>query len=87
MNGEVRWPGQESARHAVDSVQVGGSHYKDMPMQPWDVLEAVLTPAEFRGFLKGNIVKYSMRSGLKEGSDDGAKAKHYRDKLKSLPPC
>ena len=62
--------------------QVGGSHYKDMPMQPWDVMEAVLTPEEFRGFLRGNVIKYSMRAGRKEGSDDLEKARHYMQKLK-----
>ena len=65
----------------ADERQVSGSHYKDMPMQPWEVMEAVLTPAEFVGFLKGNIVKYAMRAGRKEGSDDAGKAKHYRQKL------
>lgn len=66
---------------SADEVQVGGTHYKDMPMQPWDVMQAVLTHAEFIGFLKGNIIKYSMRAGRKEGTDDAAKAKHYANKL------
>ncbi len=61
--------------------QVGADHYKTMPMQPWEVMEAVLTPEEFRGFLKGNIVKYAMRAGRKEGSDDAGKARHYKQKL------
>lgn len=61
--------------------QVGADHYKTMPMQPWEVMEAVLTPEEFRGFLKGNIVKYAMRAGRKDGSDDAGKAQHYRQKL------
>ena len=66
---------------SADERQVSGSHYKDMPMQPWEVMEAVLTPEEFRGFLKGNIVKYAMRAGKKEGSDDAGKAQHYAQKL------
>lgn len=65
----------------ADQIQVGGTHYKDMPMQPWDVMQAVMTPEEFIGFLKGNIIKYSMRAGHKDGSDDAAKARHYRQKL------
>jgi len=65
--------------------QVGGTHYKDMPLQPWDVMEIVLTPEEFVGFLKGNIIKYSMRDGKKIGSlDDAAKAKHYKRKLEEV---
>lgn len=69
---------------SADEVQVSGNHYKDMPIQPWALMEAVLTPEEFRGFLKGNIIKYSMRAGRKEGSDDAGKAKHYMQKLKEV---
>ena len=66
---------------SADARQVGGSHYRDMQMQPWDVMQAVLTPEEFRGFLKGNVIKYAMRQGKKEGTDDAGKAQHYRQKL------
>ena len=68
----------------ADSTQVGGTHYKDMGMQPWEVMEAVLTHEEFVGYLKGNIIKYSMRQGKKEGSDDANKAQHYLMKLKEV---
>ena len=40
----------------ADDMQVGGSHYKEMPVQPWTVMQAVLTPEEWRGYLKGNII-------------------------------
>ncbi len=66
---------------SADSRQVGGSHYRDMQMQPWDVMQAVLTPEEFRGFLKGNVIKYAMRQGKKDGTDDAGKAQHYAQKL------
>ena len=69
---------------SADEVQVGGTHYKDMPVQPWTVMEAVLTAEEFVGFLKGNIIKYSMRQGRKEGSDDANKALHYLQKLREV---
>jgi hypothetical protein len=69
---------------SADQEQVGGTHYKDMPVQPWAVMEAVLTFQEFRGYLKGNIIKYSMRQGRKEGSDDAGKLAHYIDKLNEL---
>mgnify|MGYP003647775788 CR=1 FL=1 len=65
----------------ADDLQVSGNHYKDMPVQPWAVMQAVLTRDEFLGFLKGNIIKYSMRAGRKNGSDDAGKAKHYMQKL------
>lgn len=65
----------------ADARQVGGSHYRDMQMQPWDVMQAVLTPEEFRGYLKGCVIKYAMRQGKKEGTDDAGKAQHYAQKL------
>lgn len=68
----------------ADDLQISGNHYKEMPVQPWAVMEAVLKPEEFRGFLKGNIIKYSMRAGRKNGSDDAGKAKHYMQKLREV---
>tara|TARA_R110000744_G_scaffold54493_7_gene115683 strand:- start:254 stop:409 length:156 start_codon:yes stop_codon:yes gene_type:complete len=47
-------------------------------------MEAVLTHDEFVGFLKGNIIKYSLRAGRKEGTDDAGKAKHYMQKLEEV---
>jgi len=64
----------------ADEIQIGGSHYKEMPVQPWEVMESVLTHEEFIGFLKGCIIKYSMRNGKKD-SDDVGKLHHYRQKL------
>jgi hypothetical protein len=55
-----------------------------MPVQPWVVMEAVLTHDEFIGFLKGNCIKYCMRQGHKQGSDDGGKLAHYVDKLNEV---
>lgn len=68
----------------ADDLQVSGNHYKEMPVQPWTVMEAVLTHDEFIGFLKGNVIKYSMRAGRKDGSDDAGKAHHYLMKLKEI---
>lgn len=66
---------------SADDTQVGGQHYKDMGVQPWAVMQAVLTPEEFVGYLKGNIIKYAMRQGKKDSPDAG-KALHYTAKLK-----
>lgn len=68
----------------ADQRQVSGDHYKTMPIQPWAVMESVLTREEFIGYLKGNVVKYAMRAGRKEGSDDAGKAQHYQQKLKEI---
>jgi hypothetical protein len=68
----------------ADDLQISGNHYKDMPIQPWHVMQAVLTHDEFVGFLKGNIIKYSLRAGRKDGSDDAGKARHYIQKLQEV---
>ena len=57
------------------------SHYQQMEIQPWDVMEDLLTPEEFIGYLKGNMIKYAMRQGKKEDSDDAGKLQHYMVKL------
>jgi hypothetical protein len=64
----------------ADDIQIGGNHYKEMGVQPWEVMQAVLTHEELIGFLKGNIIKYAMRQGTKD-SDDAAKCIHYKQKL------
>lgn len=66
---------------SASDYQVDGTHYKDMPIEPWDLMRAVMTREEFIGFLKGNVIKYSLRAGRKEGSNDAAKARHYMEKL------
>ena len=52
--------------------QVGGSHYKDMAIQP---IEFIL--ANELGFCEGNVIKYICRYGAKGGTEDLKKAKHY----------
>jgi hypothetical protein len=67
----------------ADDIQAGGTHYKEMDVQPWAVMEAVLTEDEFIGFLKGNIIKYAMRQGRKD-SPDADKCRHYIQKLNEM---
>jgi hypothetical protein len=44
-------------------------------------MEAMLTPEEFLGYLRGNMFKYSWRFRYKNGAEDVAKHKWYADKL------
>jgi hypothetical protein len=67
----------------ADDIQAGGSHYKDMGVQPWTVMEALLTKEEFVGYLKGNLIKYAMRQGKKD-SPDAEKWHHYKLKLEEI---
>ena len=65
----------------ADDLQVSGNHYKDMAIQPWELMESVLTHEEFVGYLKGNVIKYVSRWKDKGGVDDLRKAQHYLTKL------
>lgn len=65
---------------SADDIQAGGQHYKEMAIQPWHLMEAILTPEEFIGYLKGNLIKYGMRQGRKD-SPDADKWRHYKQKL------
>ena len=67
----------------ADATQAGGTHYKEMDVQPWTVMEAVLSRQEFIGYLKGNIIKYGMRQGKKD-SPDAEKCLHYIQKLREF---
>lgn len=60
----------------------GSEHYQKLDIQPWDAMEAWLSPEEFRGYLVGNCVKYVARAGKKGPyKDDIQKAAHYLQKL------
>lgn len=61
--------------------QEGGAHYTDMEIQPWDAMQAWVTPEMFRGFLLCNVIKYTARYRVKGGVEDLRKARHYLDKL------
>lgn len=65
----------------ADSVQVGGTHYADKAIQPWAAMQAWMTPEAFKGFLRGNAIKYLARCNDKGGVEDLRKARHYIDKL------
>jgi hypothetical protein len=67
---------------SANDIQVGGTHYKDLgQFQPWDVLQAWLTPDEYRGWMKGNALVYLARERNKGGMQDVEKAVHTLTKL------
>jgi hypothetical protein len=61
--------------------QVGGDHYVEMGVQPWDVVDT--WPREQRiGYYRGGALKYLMRMGSKDESPlEVAKGQHYIQKL------
>ena len=68
--------------------QVGGTHYADKPIQPWDAMHAWMTREQFSGFLLGNAIKYlaqfNAQSPGKGGLNDLEKAAHYLNRLIEL---
>ena len=58
-------------------------HYKlrGLDIEVIDVIRGALTEDEFRGFCKGNVLKYTIREGHKNGDEDLKKAKKYLDFL------
>lgn len=60
-------------------------HYTQGGIECADALEAALTPEEFRGFLKGNIIKYLWRERHKNGRLDIEKSQWYLNRLLEPP--
>lgn len=56
--------------------QVGGSHYKDLKIQPVEYIMANNIP-----YMEGNVVKYCTRWRDKGGVQDLEKAMHYLQML------
>jgi hypothetical protein len=64
--------------NALES-QVGGSHYRDMKIQP-----VVFCHENSLGICESNVIKYICRHKSKNGIEDLKKAKHYIDLLIGL---
>jgi hypothetical protein len=56
-------------------------HYTSGNLEVIDILKDQLTPEEYEGFLKGNILKYTLRYRLKNGLQDLEKSEWYLKKL------
>lgn len=61
------------------ATQVGGSHYKDLKIQPVEYNHANNIP-----YMEGNVIKYVTRWRAKGGIKDLEKARHYIDLLIEL---
>lgn len=53
------------------------SHYTQGGIECIDAIRAALTPEEFRGYCKGNIIKYAWRERYKGGDEDIRKLSEY----------
>lgn len=66
---------------AADSNQIGGTHYVNKKITPWQAMSEWMTDEQFQGYLRGNIIKYIARMDSKGGLEDVKKARHYCEKL------
>ena len=66
----------DKAISIASDTMIGGTHYKMLPIEPWEIIER-----NNMSFFEGNCLKYIMRYKLKNGVEDLKKARHYLDKL------
>lgn len=57
-------------------------HYTFGSLECFDAMEAQMSPEEFRGYLRGCVIKYMWRFRHKGGVRDLEKAEAYLRKLK-----
>lgn len=60
------------------------AHYTDGGMEVIDILKAKLSPEEYKGYLRGNVIKYAARMGKKAGAQatiDAGKMAWYAKRL------
>ncbi|AYW50810.1 DUF3310 domain-containing protein [Tetragenococcus halophilus] len=79
-NGEYLLSRDETCRLMSDNVN-HPNHYTQGDIETIDYIKDKLTDEEFRGFVKGNVLKYVSREGLKNGDEDLKKSDWYLNKL------
>lgn len=66
------------ALKAVEGSAKTSSHYQVGTKQPIEIMQEVMTQEEFQGFLRGNVIKYSLRLGHKDAAvKEAAKIEQY----------
>ena len=61
--------------------KINPSHYRTDTIECIDAIEAMLTPEEFIGYLRGSIMKYEWRYPNKNGVEDLIKSQWFTNKL------
>jgi Protein of unknwon function (DUF3310). len=59
-------------------------HYNQSDIECIDAIRAALTPEEYRGYCKGNALKYIWRERYKGGNVSLEKAEVYLDYIKQV---
>lgn len=65
----------------VNNDTTSPAYYRSGGMECIDAIRCSMEPSEFRGFLKGNVMKYLWRYDNKGGVSDLMKAKTYLNYL------
>ena len=65
----------------MDDVVNHPSHYTSGKVECIEAIEASMSKTAFKGFLKGNCIKYLYRYEDKNGSEDLKKCRWYLNKL------
>lgn len=60
---------------------VSPNHYKMGSVECIHAIKAALTEEEFKGFCKGNVIKYLWREKHKNGQEDLKKARFYLERI------
>lgn len=61
-------------------MNTNSKHYEILAIEPWEIMERNFPPEEFVAYLKGNIIKYTLRD-KGQALTDAQKIKHYAEKL------
>lgn len=64
-----------------DNVNNPAHYQSESGIECIDAIKAALTPEEFAGYCKGNVIKYVFRERMKGGVESQRKARWYLDKL------
>lgn len=80
----VPWAVKEETPVIKEDVVNHPSHYTDGSIETIEAIEAALTNEEFRGYCKGNCIKYIWRERHKGGTESLKKAQWYLDRLIQL---
>jgi hypothetical protein len=61
---------------------INPDHYKQGGIECIEAMKASMTPEQFQGYLKGQVIKYLWRMGLKDSAvQDARKAAWYLDRM------
>jgi hypothetical protein len=76
-------PSSPSEMTNSSSDPINPSHYRHLPAEAIDIIEAAIAkaPSNQFAFLQGQVIKYLLRCWFKKGIEDLRKAKWYLDRL------